>query len=118
MKRLLIAVLGLGLLAGMAGPALSDTQTSVTGELRDSFCFLRVGASGPSHHECAMQCAKAGIPVTLVQDGTGTFFVLLPPKNKVGIPQSVIDRMEQKVTVTGYAFDKGGTHYLTVESIK
>ena len=81
-------VLSLGLLvsAAVAGGALA-ADTAVTGHLRDGLCFVTMGAHGPSHKKCAMGCAKAGIPVLLVEDKTEKFYVLLPPKDGAGVAQ-------------------------------
>ena len=93
-------------------------DVSVTGHLRDSFCFLTMGAQGPSHHNCAVKCAKVGIPVLLVQNNTNKYYVLMPPKNAQALPDDITSKMEQEVTVTGHEYTKGGTIFLTVESVK
>lgn len=108
-----------------AGVALSFTvaamamaaQTTVSGHLRDSYCYIRMGAHGPSHKSCASKCAKAGIPVLLVTD-SGKTYTLLPPKDAHPYPESVIQHMEDKVTVTGNEYNKDGQRFLTVNSIK
>ncbi len=102
---------------GIAGGAFA-ADTSVTGHLRDSFCYMAMGAHGASHKKCAVGCAKAGIPVLLVEDKTDNSYVLLPAKNAQPLPSSVIDKMEEKVTVTGKEYSKGGVRFLTVESVK
>jgi hypothetical protein len=101
----------------IAGGAFA-AETSVTGHLRDSFCYMAMGAHGASHQKCAVGCAKAGIPVLLVEDKTDKSYVLLPPKNAQPLPASVIDKMEDEVTVTGQEYSKGGVRFLTVESVK
>ncbi len=116
MKKIITAGLGLLLFVGVAGMAFA-AETSVTGELRDSFCYLTMGAHGPRHHKCAVECAEKGIPVML-QTADNKFYVLLPPKNAESLPKSVIDKMEEKVTVTGDEYSKGGMTFLTVKSVK
>ncbi len=116
MKKIVTAGVGLLLSIGVAGLA-SAAETSMTGYLRDSFCYLTIGAHGPSHHKCAVECAQKGIPV-LLQTADNRFYVLLPPKNAQSLPQSVIEKMEEKVTVTGDEYSKGGMNFLTVKSVK
>lgn len=65
-----------------------------------------------------MACAKAGIPVLLVQDKTDKYYVLMPSKDKQPMPSSVFDEMEDEVTVTGQEYNKGGVKFLSVESVK
>jgi len=117
MKKLAIASLGLMLSVGLIGTALAD-EKAVTGTLEDSFCFVTTGAHGPDHKKCAMGCAKKGIPVALVENGTDKMFILLPSKNDTSLPNDVIDKMESEVTVTGDEYDKSGISYLTVKSVK
>jgi hypothetical protein len=53
-----------------------------------------------------------------VEDKTDKYYVLLPPKNAQSLPSSVTDKMEDEVTVTGQEYSKGGSSFLTVESVK
>jgi hypothetical protein len=117
MSRSLLAGLCLSLALGAATMAWAADKT-VSGTLEDSFCYTTMGAHGAGHKKCAQACARKGIPVSLVENGTGTIYVLIPPKNDEPIPDSVISRMEDSVTVTGEEYDKGGVHFLTVKSIK
>jgi hypothetical protein len=117
MKTIMALSLGLLLSAGAAATALG-ADTSVTGHLRDSFCFLTMDAHGASHQKCAMGCAKKGIPVLLVEDKTEKYYVLLPPKDAQSLPADVVNKMEDQVTVTGTEYSKGGMTFLTVNSVK
>jgi len=107
MKTMMALYLGLFLSIGIAAGA-SAAETTVSGHLRDAFCFLTLGAHGPSHHDCAMGCAKAGIPVLLVQDKTDQYYVLMPSKDKQPLPSTIVDKMEEEVTVTGQEYSKVG----------
>jgi hypothetical protein len=120
MKRIGIVTLGFIVCFGAAGVTLAaDTpQKSVTGTLVDTYCSTVMGAHGASHKQCAIGCAKKGIPVGLEEKGTGKIFVLLPPKNAQPLPDDVINRMEDEVTVTGHEYSKGEATFLTVDSIK
>jgi hypothetical protein len=125
MKNFAVAVLGLLVCIAMSGVALAAEEAktevpskSVTGTLVDSYCYSVMGAHGASHKQCAMGCAKKGIPVSLEEKGTSKMYVLLPKKNAQPLPKEVISKMEEEVTVTGKEYDKGGNSYLTVESVK
>ena len=99
MKTLAIASLGLMLSAGLVGTALA-AEKAVTGTLEDSFCFVTMKAQGASHKQCAMNCAKKGIPVALVETGTDKMYILLPPKNDSSLPDDVISKMKLVATFT------------------
>ena len=120
MKQLAKFGLGLVVTIGLAGIALAaeSASTSVTGNLEDAYCYGTMGAKGAGHKQCAIKCASAGIPVTLIEKGTEKSYILLPNKDASALPQTVISRMEDEVTVTGKEYSKNGTEYIVVESVK
>ena len=120
MNRLANLGLGLVIAIGLAGIGLAadNAPTSVTGNLEDAYCYGTMGAKGAGHKQCAIKCASAGIPVTLIEKGTEKSYILLPNKDASALPQTVISRMEDEVTVTGKEYNKNGTEYLVVESVK
>jgi len=93
-------------------------STTVKGEVIDTYCYALMGAKGESHRQCAIDCVKAGIPAGLLEEGTGKVYVLLPSKDKSGLPKGVIDKMGRIASITGKAYTSGGSNFLTVESIK
>ena len=110
-------------LAAAVGAARADEKggnrdVSVTGEVVDTFCYGTMGARGASHRQCGLDCAKKGIPVGLAEKGTDKLYVLLPSKDKTPLPENVVDKMGETVTVTGRSYTKGGSNFLTVESVK
>src|SRR5262249_31715443 len=103
----------------VCGLAFADgTEKTVTGNLRDGLCNTTMGANGAGHKKCAISCAKAGIPVVMVEKGTNKSYILIPPKDDEPLPANVIDHMEDDVTVNGKVYEKDGTNFLQVESIK
>jgi hypothetical protein len=114
-----LAMTGIAFVLSMVvGGIAFAAEKSVTGTLEDSFCYVTMGAHGASHKKCAEECARKGIPVSLVEKGTDKLYVLLPPKNDEPLPDSVMSKMEGQVTVTGNEYTKGGVVYLTVKSVK
>lgn len=122
MRRLVIVsvlvaslmILGVSIQVQAAAPK----TVSITGEIIDTYCYSLMGARGESHRQCAIDCVKADIPAGLLQDKTNKVYVLLPNKDKTGLPPEVIEKMAQKVTVNGKVYSKGGSRFLTIESIK
>lgn len=93
-------------------------QVAIKGELVDSLCYVAMGAKGPGHRQCAIDCVKAGIPISLLEDGTGQLYTVLPKEDKTGYPASVINRMGETVTLKGDLYEQGGNRYVTVESVE
>ncbi len=123
MKTLAALGLALTLLFATTTAARADEKggqkdATVTGEVIDTFCYGAMGAKGASHKQCGMECAKKGIPVGLLEKGTDKIHILLPTKDKTELPDSVVSKMGETVTVTGHPITKGGVAFLTVESVK
>jgi len=123
MTKSAIAGLGLALLVGTATVATADMKggekdVSVTGEVIDTFCYGTMGAKGTGHKQCGVDCAKKGIPVGLLEQGSEKVHILLPNKDKTALPDDVVSKMGETVTVTGHPYTKGGVAFLTVESVK
>jgi hypothetical protein len=96
----------------------ADQVATVRGEIADTFCYAARGIRGPSHTACALRCARKGIPLALVEDGTRRVYILLPPKDESGLPESVISAAGTVRTVTGRVFVNAGTRFLIVDTIR
>ena len=136
MKKAIVFALVFGLPAvlGLAGTPLHAEEghdpnhgghehaaggsVTIKGELVDSLCYVGMNAKGSGHKQCAIECAKAGIPVSILEDGTGKLYTVLPAKDKTGYSESVINKMGEKVTLTGDLYENGGNKYVTVESVE
>ncbi len=93
-------------------------EITIKGELVDSLCYVAMNAKGAGHKQCAIQCAKAGIPISMLEDGTGKLYTVLPKEDKTGYPESVISHMGETVTLKGDLYENGGNRYVTVESVE
>ena len=103
--------------AGMAGME-TGSEITIKGELVDSLCYVAMASTGSGHKQCAMDCAKAGIPISIVEEGTGKVYTVLPKEDKTGYPADVIGKMGDKVTLKGDFYEKGGNKYVAVESVE
>ncbi len=118
-KILMFSLLMAFLLIMNIGLTVYAAETvTVKGEIIDTYCYSLMGAKGESHRQCAIDCVKAGIPAGLLEEGSGKVFVLLPNKDKTGLPKGVIDKMGRTASITGKVYTVGGSNFLTVESIK
>src|SRR5512139_677666 len=118
--RKLVLITGFVTLLLVLGGLSQVYAQSVTlkGEVIDTYCYALMGAKGESHRQCAIDCVKAGIPAGLLEEGSNKVYVLLPNKDKTGLPKGVIDKVGRTATVTGKVYTSGGSNFLTVESIK
>ena len=119
LQKTMILTLLVGLLVvGSLFLVYAAETVSVKGEIIDTYCYSLMGVKGESHRQCAIDCLKAGIPAGILEEGTGKVYVLLPSKDKTGLPKGVIDKSGRTATVTGKVYVVGGSQFLTVESIK
>ena len=120
MRKIMVLGALVSLLTGFGGIARVHAAGSVTvaGEVVDSYCYALMGAKGEGHRSCGLTCAAKGIPVALLENGTGKLYVLLPKKDKNPVPKEVVDKMGRQVTITGKVYASGGSRFLTVESFK
>ncbi len=134
MKRIVAVALmfALPMVLGLSGLALAEEghrhegghehaaggTVAIKGELVDSLCYVAMGATGSGHKQCAITCAKAGIPISILEEGTGKLYTVLPAKDKTGYPENIISKMGEKVTLKGDLYENGGNRYVTVESVE
>ena len=113
-----LPVLLVAALALTAAVALTAGEmVTVTGEIVDSACYIKMGAQGEGHRECAQQCANAGIPLALLEEGTGNVIWLAAKEDAKSANPLVRDHAGHRVQVTGEMSERGGAKLLVVESV-
>jgi hypothetical protein len=69
---------GLALASFVAADEKKAADQVVTGQLVDSRCYVKMGATGGDHAECAVQCLKDGIPAALLLDSGELYYIVAP----------------------------------------
>ncbi|HXX33915.1 MAG TPA: hypothetical protein VEM15_05500, partial [Thermodesulfobacteriota bacterium] len=100
MRRMMILGV-LVVLSMVVASVYAAESVKVKGEIIDTYCYGLMGAKGESHRQCAIDCIKAGIPAGILEDGTGKVYVLLPNKDKTGLPKDIVEKAARTVTITG-----------------
>jgi hypothetical protein len=91
---------------------------TVTGEVIDSACYIKSGARGESHRACAQKCGDAGIPLALVEDGTGVV-VWIASVDDMETPNAKLRPFAgRRVTIAGTWAERGGAKILLLRSVK
>jgi len=93
-------------------------KVTVTGEVIDSACYIKMGAKGESHRECAQKCGDAGIPLALLEDKTGNVIWLASVADMETPNAKLRPHAGRKVSVTGSYAERGGARILLVESVE
>ena len=118
MRNALRAVIVVAVICGPAAWAADPPQVTLTGEIIDSACYIKSGARGESHRVCAQKCGDAGIPLALVEDGTGTV-VWIASVDDMETPNAKLRPFAgRRVTITGTWAERGGAKILLLSSVK
>ena len=99
-----------------AQAAAAGNEMTITGQVIDVNCHTTMGASGPSHKQCAQACAKAGVALAILgTDGT----IYMPVSSKPGDPQNskLLEFAETKVKVTGTHRLVSGLHTIEIKTV-
>ena len=92
-------------------------KVTVTGEVIDSACYIKMGAKGESHRDCAQKCGDAGIPLALLEDGTNNV-IWLASVADMETPNAMLKpHAGRRVTVTGTWAERGGAKILLVAKV-
>jgi hypothetical protein len=112
------AIAAIVLFSFAAAGAADETTVKVTGEVIDSACYIKSGARGESHRTCAQKCADAGIPLALVEDGTGNV-IWIASVDDMETPNAKLRPFAgRRVTVEGTWAERGGAKLLLLKSVK
>jgi hypothetical protein len=121
MKKSLITALAVFFVSGFALAQQNGKQITIIGEVVESQCYI-TGLNGPgkglSHKECALKCAKGGIPLSILEDKTGTLYLAGQSKKAMtGATELLLPFVAEKVKVTGRVFEKGGMKMLLISKV-
>lgn len=83
----------------------------------DTGCYLSHDSRGESHLKCATTCAKAGVPLALLDEKTGSVYlpVAMDHKNQ---NDKLMPYLEKRVKVTGMLLEKGGVKGIVLKTVE
>ena len=104
------------LVSGVALARAASEKATVSGEVIDSACYIKMGAKGPDHAQCAESCAKAGIPLALLTDD-GKVVWLASNKDMESANGVLMPYVAKKVTLEGTWYERGGTKLFAIDKV-
>jgi len=108
-SMLLVAVLALG--------ADTGKSVSVKGYVIDSACAFTKNLKKPISPDCAVACAKAGSPLVILADDGTVYWPISDATPATGQNEKLLPFAGKKVSVSGKAFQRGGSNALVIEKI-
>jgi hypothetical protein len=102
------------------GSASSDgsREVVVTGEVVETACFVMAGRKGSLHRQCATACARAGQPLGILEDGTGTLHVAVFDRTESTPDNPLVALIADRVEVRGTAIERGGVSAIAVKRVR
>ncbi len=100
---------------------LRPDEVTLYGEIVDSKCYmehLQDGGRGTAHRECAVKCAKSGIPLAFVEENTEAVY-FLGRLNKLGsVNDMLIPFIADRVAITGKVVERGGARMIMIDMVE
>ena len=96
---------------GHAGKAIT-----VVGQVVDTGCYLSHDSKGADHLTCAEACAKAGVPLAILDD-SGKLYIPIAADHK-NPNLKLMPFLEKKVKVTGSSLVKGGVNGIAIKTVE
>lgn len=114
----LVTALGGG--PGLAADAPAPKRVTVSGEIIDSWCLLSelMYAQGSAHHQCAVWCARGGVPVGILGDDQQVYVVLKMQDDAAVLENPGVMKVQSnQVTIEGNLYERDGVKYLAIDAI-
>jgi hypothetical protein len=101
-------------------PAQQRNKATITGEVIDTKCYMLKGEEGrgKDHKECALKCAKAGVPLAILQEKTNLVYFTAKARGMSGANEMLMPFVAERVSVTGTVVERGGVKMLFIDSIE
>ena len=112
-------LLNLLLTAGALGhEPKAAKKTTVVGHVVGTACYMGHESKGEEHRECATNCAKAGIPLAILESGTGKLYLPLATDHHSAANKQLMPYIEKDVRVNGTVVEKGGLTAIVIKKVE
>ena len=94
------------------------TKTTIVGHIVGTACYMGHESIGEKHLACATECAKAGIPLAILESGTGKLYLPLATDHHSSANKQLMPYIEKGVRVNGRVVEKGGLKAIVIDTIE
>jgi hypothetical protein len=116
MKRPILMSLSVALGMLYAHDEPKGKPVTITGQVVDTGCYLSHDSKGADHVACATTCAKAGVPLAILDD-KGKLYMPVAADHK-NQNAKLMPFIEKKVKVNGVLLEKGGLNGLAIKTVE
>jgi hypothetical protein len=103
---------------GLAHNTKATARKTFVGRVVDLACYTGHGSIGDSHRECATSCAKAGVPLAILDQQSQTLYLPLSKNHHAPANTELMPFVERDIRVTGTVAKKNGLKTILLESIE
>lgn len=96
-------------------------EIKIRAEVIDTKCYISGSmgdATGEEHKECAIMCAKAGVPLALLEEKTKTVYYAARLKGIAGANEILLPFVGDVVVITGRLVERGGAKMIMIDTIE
>lgn len=97
--------------------ALAQSPATIIGLVVDTGCYVSHNTKGEKHISCATACAKAGVPLAILDEKSGTLYLPVAVNHKNQNAQ-LMPFIEKRVKVTGALFEKNGMKGIGIKTVE
>jgi hypothetical protein len=97
-------------------PHEAGKEATFVGEVIDPVCFLDHGDRGASHMECAKECAKNGVNLAILEEGTDQIYLSMPTDHTAPNAK-LLPLIARRVKVTGEILRGGGIQGISIKKV-
>ena len=116
MKRFTAALILAVASLAMAHDDHPGKPITIVGQVIDTGCYLTHDSKGDSHATCAAACAKAGVPLAILDDSGKVYMpIAMDHKNQ---NLKLMPFIEKRVKVAGTAVTKGGVNGIAIKTVE
>lgn len=94
-----------------------QSTSSISGEVLDMSCYMKSGAHGDGHKDCAAGCIKGGSPMGILTSDNKVY-LLVENHDKAAAYAEAKKHPGEQVTVTGTVSEKNGINAIIADDVK
>jgi len=99
----------------LAAHDIEGKAVTIEGKVVDTGCYFGEHGDGPKHVACATMCAKAGIPLAIV-DANGKLYLPIGEEHHPANAK-LMPFIDKKVKVSGTMVEKGGMTAIAIKTV-
>lgn len=94
-----------------------EKSSTITGEVLDMACYMKSGAHGDGHKDCAAMCVKGGSPMGLLTSDNKVY-LLVENHDKADAYAEAKKHAGEQITVTGTVAERNGMNAIIADDVK